>query len=628
MMEVQTEILNPENTTKKKQNRWLPLLLFCIAAGLLATLWGYNYTAGNAEEQLPFIFRAMDHSYLARDFFTNTFLQYGPRTIFSEFVAFFARSIPLTAVLFLLTFIANVSIAYLSSTISSYFFPESKFSAFLAAAGVLTLKTFWLGYSNIVYRNFLEPEHLAMPLLLLGFWFILKRKYVFAAFAFGIAALFHALLGLEVGWILLGLLLVDFIIQKLRKETNPFRLKSLLFAFLVLGVFSFGLLYPYTLQKSIPASEFVHLVAYVRHPHHYMPSFFDAWQWVQAAVYLTGFGFVFWFSLNQSAVLRNYKRYLLLIAGSIVILCVGGTLFVEVWPSRLWTSAQMFRLPYIIKWFSLVVLAGWVGYLIEKPAKRESRLFGLTAGIALVTPATLAFVPVADWIRKNVLPRLKHLKLPAWLTGNLMILIFTLALIVIFKPDLHTWALFLILFGAIWIMFLLRWKPIGLLISSIGILALAGLFFSFASTIKPPSFLKSEAPFFSLYQTSGELADVAKYAKANTPADAIFLTPPNYGEFRYMADRAIVVDFTAYPFQDQSMQEWYQRIVDCYGVTDIHGFPSLDKLNQSVYYYTDARLKVLSKKYGFDYAIVYDSTVTNYPIIFRTTELKLIHITN
>lgn len=625
MSDVRGSAIDENKQSKNPLLKWMPLLLFCTAAGLLATLWGYNYTDGNAEEQLPFIFRAMDQSFLARDFFTNTYSIYGPRTIFSEFVGFFASFIPLTVVLFLLTLLANIAIAVISALISGYFFPDSKFSMFLAAAGVLTLKTFWLGYSNIIFRNFLEPEHLAMPLLLLGFWLILKRKFVFAAFSFGVAALFHALLGLELGWILIGLSLLESAIQRLRKERQQPGFRSQLFGCLILVIFSIGLLYPYILQESIPASEFINLVAYVRHPHHYLPSTFESWQWAQAAVYLLGFGFIFWQVLHRSESLRLHKRYLLMIGGLITLLCLGGYLFVEVWPSRLWTSAQMFRLPYFIKWFSIVIVTGWAGYLIEKPVVQRSRLFGLTAGIGLVTPASLAFVSIADWVRCKFLSRLK---IPAWLTNDVVLFGLTLAVVIIYRPELRTWFLFLLFFGAIWIMYLLRWRLSGLLFSTSSILAVAVLFFLFSNTLTPPSFLKYEVPVFSLYKTNGELADIANFAKTNTPSDALFLTPPKFGEFRYMANRAIVVDFVAYPFQDLSMQEWYQRMANCYGVADKQGFDAIWQLNQNVYFYTDDQILKLSEKYGFEYAIVYDSTVTNFPILFRTTSLKLIQVTN
>ncbi len=617
------DAVNPEQKNQGKFPAWLPLLLFCISAGLFATLWGYNYSSGNAEEQLPFIFRALDPSFLKNDFFTNTFSLYGPRTFFSEFVAFFARLIPLATVLFLLTLTANIAIAFLSAQVSRYFFPRSRFSAFLAAAGVLTLKTFWLGYSNIIYRSFLEPEHLAMPLILLGFFLILKRRYIPAALSFGIASFFHALLGLELGWILFGVAVLDLVFKALRKEPQKNKLLPLGVGLVMLAAFSFGLLYPYTVQPSIPADEFIHLVAYVRHPHHYLPSYFEPWQWGQAAVYLLGFGFAFWYALKRSETLQRQKNFLLTIGVLTALLCLGGFLFVEVWPSRLWTSAQMFRLPYLLKWLSIVLLTGWAGDLIENPSDKESRIIGLSAAAGLVTPVSLAFVPMALWARTMILPRLK---IPQKLLHDIVILILTLGLAVFYKPEFRTWACFFIQFTAVWLIVFLKSRKAGLLAGTALPLAFAILFLLFTTTLTPPSFLKYELPVFSLYKTTGEVAEVASFAKANTPADAVFYTPPRMGEFRYQAQRAIVVDFAAYPFQDLSMREWYRRIADCYGVSPLLGFDSLEQLNLTVYHITDEELKTLSDKYGFKYAVVYDSTMTNYPILFRTQSLKLIQI--
>ncbi|PKO00255.1 MAG: hypothetical protein CVU43_14365 [Chloroflexi bacterium HGW-Chloroflexi-5] len=614
---------HPEQTTKQSLTGWLPLMLFCISAGLLATLWGYNYSAGNAEEQLPFIFRALDPSFLNNDFFTNTFDLYGPRNFFSEFIAFFARAMPLAAVLFLLTLASNIAIAFLSAKVSNYFFPRSRFSMYLAAAGVLTLKTFWLGYSNIIYRNFLEPEHLALPFILLSFYLILKRRYIPAALSFGVASLFHALLGLELGWILFGVVVLDVIFQKFRKELQVSKLLPLGIGLVIMAVFSFVLLYPYTQQTPIPADEFIHLVAYVRHPHHYLPSYFEPWQYGQAAVYLLGFTFAFWFALKRSAALRSHKRFLITIGALLALLCLGGYLFVEVWPSRLWTSAQMFRLPYLLKWFSIVLLTGWAGDLIENPADKESRLVGISAAVGLITPVSLAFVPMALWARQVILPKLK---LSPKILQNAVILVVTLGLAAIYKPEFRTWACYLILFASIGLLTFLKSKKVGLLAGTSIPLAFSVLFILFSTTLTPPSFLKYEVPVFLLYKTTGEVAEVASFANANTPADAVFYTPPRMGEFRYLAERAIVVDFAAYPFQDLSMREWFRRIADCYGVSPLMGFDSVTQLNLTVYRISDEELKTLSDRYGFDYAVVYDSTETYYPIVFRTQSLKLIHI--
>ncbi len=603
----------------------LPLLVFCLAAGLLASLWGYNYTLGNAVEQLPFIYRAIDPSFLANDFFTNTFSQYGPRTVFSEFVAFFTRFMPLTVVLFSLTFLANTAIASLSGLIAGHFFKESRFSAFLAAAAVLSLKTFWIGYSNILYRNFLEPEHLAMPLVLLGFYWILKQKYPLAGLAFGLGSLFHLLVGLEFGWILLGAATFEKILQKIRKQSSAQGWKSLLIGVLILAAFSTILLIPFLEQPSIPSNEFINLVAHVRHPHHYLPSSFDPWQYGQAALYLLGFVFLFGFSLKRSTPFQERQQWLFIVGGAIGLLCIGGYFFVEVWPSRLWTTAQMFRLPYIVKWFSLVLMAGYAGDLIESSENRNTKLLGITLGISLLSVFSLALIPFLVWLRQ-VLSR--RMNLPRWLLRNEWLAAMTILTVILLRPDFRTWALYGLFFCAIGFLAFSHWKPASQVINLIGILGVSGVMLLFSFQVIPsPARLRTEIPNFSLSTPATELAELAKFTRENTPSNAVFLTPPKFGEFRYLAERAIVVDFVAYPFQDQSMHEWYQRMVDCYGTSDQKGFEALPDYNQSVYAYDDNTILALSEKYGFQYAIVYDTTHTYFPVLYHTRSFKLVEVT-
>ncbi len=609
----------------KARPDWLFLLLFSTGAALLATLWGYNYSAGNAEEQLPFLLRALDPSFLVNDFFTNTFEQFGPRTFYTNFVAFFANKIPLTITLFVLTLAANTAIAFLSGLVSRHFFTRSRFSHFLAAAGVLTLKTFWLGYSNVLYRNFLEPEHLAMPFILLGVYLVLKRKPFVAALAFGVSAFFHALLGLEYGWIILGLVFVEWIIQRIRKESVTTPLKSLLASLLVMAVFSVFLLVPYTKQTSIPAAEFIHLVAYVRHPHHYLPSTFGLVQYGQAFVYLLGFALTFSIMVKRSNVLYQNRRYLYLIGGVIVLLCLGGYLFVEVWPSRLWTSAQMFRLPFIIKWFSIVLLGGWAGDMIEFPASEQSRRFGFVAAMSLVTPISITLASGLALAYEKLQTRMDIKK-------NRIFEVFSflsvMAAVVLYHPELRTWICYAILLVSILFFYRLRWSGGGLAVSIALPVCTSALLILFATVLRAPSFLKYDLPTLKLYKTSGEVAELANYVKENTPEDAVFYVPPRFGEFRYMAGRAVVVDFAAYPFQDQAMREWFNRIASCYGVPDQNGFNALPQLNETIYHISDIELFDLSRKYRFTYAVVYDSTPTNFPLVFRTNTLKLVYMTN
>ena len=51
------------------------------------------------------------------------------------------------------------------------------------------------------------------------------------------------------------------------------------------------------------------------------------------------------------------------------------------------------------------------------------------------------------------------------------------------------------------------------------------------------------------------------WIKANTDRDAVFAVPPTLSGFRYRAERAIFVDFKAFPFHNDEMKEWHRRLL-------------------------------------------------------------------
>jgi len=120
---------------------------------------------------------------------------------------------------------------------------------------------------------------------------------------------------------------------------------------------------------------------------------------------------------------------------------------------------------------------------------------------------------------------------------------------------------------------------------------------------------------------------VAEFARENTPEQSIFLTPPNFGQFRLLANRAIVVDFKAFPFSDQGIKEWYERIISCYGVPISSGAQIIDELDRNYRAMDDNTLLLLKEKYGISYAVLYRSTPTDFKAIFENNTYKVIRLT-
>ncbi len=135
-------------------------------------------------------------------------------------------------------------------------------------------------------------------------------------------------------------------------------------------------------------------------------------------------------------------------------------------------------------------------------------------------------------------------------------------------------------------------------------------------------------PRFTLSDYSGDDIEIAEYIKHNTPEGAIFLTPPLFGKLRIFGERAIVVDFKAFPFEEQAMREWKQRLVDCYGTTEKTGFSAAEAFEQRYKTITDSRIRYIKDTYNISYAILYNQTDTRFPVVYRNDTYKLVHVNN
>ncbi|MBN2368840.1 hypothetical protein JXC34_07490, partial [Candidatus Woesearchaeota archaeon] len=147
-----------------------------------------------------------------------------------------------------------------------------------------------------------------------------------------------------------------------------------------------------------------------------------------------------------------------------------------------------------------------------------------------------------------------------------------------------------------------------------GILIYLGfiLFFWIKKEKKYLSFLVLAVLIFSagLYVKSEEYVlfcknsdQMSEYIKTNTDTDSLFLVPPlDLVSFKTCTDRAVVVDLTPV-FTDKAAVEWNYRL------REITQIGSLDKpydqlnLDEKYHNLTEAQVKTLQEKYGFEYFI-------------------------
>jgi hypothetical protein len=605
--------------------------LFCLLVGGVASLWGYSYIGGNQVEQLPLAMRAIDPSYLARDFFVNTFGPTSPRYFFSELIAILSRLAPLPAVYLALTILCNSLTALVTALFARDLFDGSDAAALLSALAVMSARTFWLGYYNIIYRTPLEPSLLVMPLLLACIWAGLRQRPLLSATAAGLATLFHPLMGLETGAIMLAVTAFEQLAQlpRLPGKTLLVKLAILVGGGVILAGFAAIVLLPDRGSPAILQQQFIQILAFFRHPHHYVPSTWAFWQYAQAAAFLAPVGFAWVLGYKTSTRLKQWTRPLLALCAILAVLCLGGYIFVELIPNRLWVTAQTFRLLFMVKWLGLVLAGGWIGLVVENTLSKEkgpssSGFSGVRLAILLASLVSQLSMLVAF-----AYELLGERKQTAWIRkplASLGVLAVCGLLAIAIQPDLQVY--FLVVFFEIMALALLYLRPrlAGAALNAAMVCALIVPVF-WGSHLRPlPVTTLMPEPILSLSDLNSEEMNVATWVRRHTPKDAIFLVNPSLGEFRITAERAIVVDFIAFPFQEQAMAEWQQRIFDCYGVPKAKGFDAVPQMRDKFTKITDKKLAALRVKYGFDYAVLYKSTKTKYPVIFDTQNYKIIQL--
>ncbi|ARA92036.1 hypothetical protein AWN76_001860 [Rhodothermaceae bacterium RA] len=101
------------------------------------------------------------------------------------------------------------------------------------------------------------------------------------------------------------------------------------------------------------------------------------------------------------------------------------------------------------------------------------------------------------------------------------------------------------------------------------------------------------------------LRAVEAWARTATPQDAVFAVPPSDDRFRSRAQRAIVVNFKAFPHQDTAMLAWFERLqaLAPIGRPPRGGAAILDDLDRAFEHLTLAELLPLSRSYGFTYVL-------------------------
>ncbi len=302
--------------------------------------------------------------------------------------------------------------------------------------------------------------------------------------------------------------------------------------------------------------------------------------------------------------------------------CLASLYFVDMAESRLWATAQVFRMTMLLKWCAYLVLAWLFGRWVSKGGAVEAILAAIAIAaardalsyvIVMILAAKIGFDLASRWIGGYMIEALIWGSLPIILAAAIVVMtrygqgeyivrvalaLACIALVFVPKPG--------------------RDAGMGIAVVLVaGVIALTT--YTRDQGLLGWSALKAEFIWSDLQSPE---ADIARAARANSPADALWLVPPRFESFRVMANRAVVADFTSIPFQDMPMREWRQRMETLYAPGDATGFKASHVMTEN--YRKGINWQEAASRYGATQAVLFDDTAWPGPVLYTNGTYKLV----
>jgi hypothetical protein len=504
--------------------KWLAVVLGVV---LTLAVRGYRYGESNHAVYLLAALRRVNPSLLRNDWWTTSTLQYHYVFNFLSGVLMRAGIIEPAFLVGYLALAVMLHLAWLrvarqlGGGFSEYLVSVVLF--YLLAAGL------GLGSYHFLQDSSFLPSNVSNVAMLWGlsYWIAGKRRA--AGIALGIAGLFHINHALMV----IGMWGALSLLERWRRSPSAgatckkeWILGSIALLLLCAPAIAPAVRTVLTRSRAIPLNEFVDLFVHLRHPHHFDPM---TWHWALWLVYLAPFPMaIAWTRRTRSVEMSR--------AVEITLLIVATTTF-ALWGAGFWYVSEtlvqlnLYRFSIYPKLFACIGCACWLtnlGLLRTQPRTVAVALIGLLM-FGIVAATQKLGESAGEFVRQNAPGTLLALAAAG--------IAVTLAGMKGVKRA-EGIVVALVMLGATGYL----WPRLGLSVDAV--------------RADPPDYIA-----------------LAKWARKNTPVDAIFLVPPQEQSFRLNARRAIVVNFKNVPQLGAELPEWRDRLQKTLGLSDLMTLP-------------------------------------------------------
>ena len=587
-------------------------LLFLAAIQFI----GLTFGEGNQVEQFSIVGRLLDPSFATSDFFLNSSAEPGqPRYYYAMIIAGLTKLAPLTLVTHVLMFINGWVLGLVTFMAARHLLNASQTAAALASTLVLLNLGISLGHAGYLNFSNFQPASIAITASLAAILALTKSRYVIATLLFLFSVVVHPTIGAEAGALGYAAVLFTWVITGKHIRWSLWAVS--------IAIFFAGLTVFWVLPNigadgtKITQAEFFSILIETRAPHHYLGLDFPKRRWLEALIFIFVLAVIAIQCLRMKVPTQGLVVLVTLVS-FVIILCVASLYFVDIAESRLWATAQLFRLVFLIKWAGYLLM-GLLAYRWLVAGQAHASI--LTAVMMLSTADYISYGLLASlttYFIVSVLGLNKRLSILATLPAVGFVIYHHIQ----YGSDLQLLNMIL----ACTALVLLQSRHSPALTSAVAcVLVISGLTFSIFGSptgLLPDKFRTT----LSIEGRADDRALIAKLASSIGDEEDLWLIPPNLEQFRFIAGRAVIVDFTSIPFTDGGLLAWSQRMKTLYGDTDRRGFAALQEMLRN--YKATPSMELAHQRYRADYAVLFSDTPVAEPILAQAGSYKIIKLGN
>ncbi len=612
---------------------WRDAAVLVVLTAISIAHLGYLYGDGDMGAWIPLIRHAMDPNVFRHDWFVT--LHEGFNAPFIWMMAQASRLVGLETAFFLLHILERMLLVLGVFFVSRCLNP-SRVAATLAAVLALCAYHWHLG-GNPFAASTTTPHTLAIVPAVFALGFVLAERPIAAAVAAAVTTYIHALLGVQVALLVLGCIFV-------------FERRSSRSVWMALGAYAVlaaPVLIPIGLGQwqdtqgaALSGRDYIAIAGGIRAPWHYLPSTWPVWRYL---IFLTyGFAAALAAVLVRDRLRPGPQRRALFLLGAIFGLCLFGTVFVEWIPSSTVLKLQFFRLMVFVRLFGSVYIASYIATWLGEPTPLAT-LFGALVIASAVHPYAFAvsITLAAGWRLRRELPALAW----PWVRPEVFACLVAATLLLlgdtVLPPGtptgggpLRLTALqleWMAIVGAglfTWWSFQLARQTQYAPALALGVVALATGLLGARLLPRPLTWHDVPAAAHSRIEVRRYARDdwelLCEWIRRHTPLDAVFLTPPDIEGFRFRAERASVLEFKAFAFEEPHTLEWRDRLFD---VTNHFAFARdgdrFEEIHRAYASLSTDQVRVLCQKYGARFVIRERGDTLSLPIRFENAQYAL-----